>query len=204
MFADSYKTIAENASGEFKDRGSSFLGFAFPVRTENDIKELLNSIKKSHPKANHHCYAFRIGTDMNSFRFSDDREPSGSAGKPIYGVIQSLELTNVLIIVVRYFGGSLLGIPGLINAYSHAAKSAIDDAQIIEKPITEIYQLTFGYDILKDVTTLLRISGATVLNQKMEEQCSIAFEIVKSRADELLQKIKTHHLLQGKCKIEVL
>lgn len=204
LFVDHYNTIAADSSGEFKDRGSTFLGFAFQISNESGVKEIINSIKKQHPKANHHCYAFRIGSGGEAARFSDDREPSGSAGKPIFGVIRTNDLTNILIIVVRYFGGSLLGVPGLINAYKNAAQSAIDNTEIVIKPITEKYQLTFGYNELKEITTLLRLSGANISGQKMEEKCEIIFEIGKKNADALIRKIRTHHLLLEKCKIEIL
>jgi len=204
LFEDHFRTITEPSTGEFKDRGSTFIGFAYPVTSETEVKELISNLKKLHPKANHHCYAFRLGADQLAFRFSDDREPSGSAGKPIFGVIRALDLTNILIVVVRYFGGSLLGVPGLINAYRNAAQAAMDAAEIIEKPISEKYKLTFGYEVLKEVNTILRISGAEIITRKMESNCELTFEISKKMADPLISKLKSHHLLEGKCKIEAL
>ena len=123
--------------GEFRDRGSRFMAYAYPVKDEAEIKNIVSNIRKEQPKANHHCYAYRLGPGNAVFRYSDDREPSGSAGKPIYGVIQANDLTDVLIVVTRYFGGTLLGIPGLINAYREAAANAIKSATIISKQITE-------------------------------------------------------------------
>ena len=204
LFDDQYKTIAHESSGEFKDRGSTFLGYAFPVTDEAGVKELIHKIKKDHPKANHHCYAFRIGVNGEASRFSDDREPSGTAGKPIFNVIRSHDLTNILIIVVRYFGGSLLGVPGLINAYRGAAANAVLNGKIISRTITEKYKIIFGYGEMKEISDLLRIGEADITSRKTEENCEIIFEISKSHADALLAKIRNHHLLKGKIKIETL
>src|SRR5215510_1222086 len=131
---DFYYTIEKEATAEFKDRGSKFIGYAFPVSSVEGFKEKLNEVKKLHPKATHHCFAYRLGLDGNAFRVSDDGEPSGSAGRPILGQIDSKQLTNTLIVVVRYFGGTLLGVPGLINAYKTAASLVLQVTPVVPKP----------------------------------------------------------------------
>src|SRR6478672_1093198 len=138
-----YLTIEQSALAEFKDRGSRFLAYAFPVQTIDDFKKQLQALKKEHPKAAHHCFAYRLGLEGNNFRISDDGEPSGSAGRPILGQIDSKGLTNALIIVVRYFGGTLLGVPGLINAYKSAASMALQLIPVITKAIEVNYSLQF-------------------------------------------------------------
>src|ERR1700704_2284357 len=132
---DVYQTISQQSLAEFKDRGSRFLAYAYPVKTVDEFKEKLQLLKKEHPKAVHHCFAYRIGLDGNNFRVNDDGEPSGSAGRPILGQIDSKQLTNVLVIVVRYFGGTLLGVPGLINAYKTTAALALQVTPVVRKPV---------------------------------------------------------------------
>src|SRR5215208_2258447 len=140
-----YHTIEKPSLAEFKDRGSKFLAYAFPVQAPDDFKKRLKELKEEHPKAAHHCFAYRIGTDGNTFRSGDDGEPSGSAGKPILGQIDSKNLTNVAVVVVRYFGGTLLGVPGLINAYKSAASMALQVTPVVQKPIEVAYTLQFDY-----------------------------------------------------------
>ena len=146
-----YQTIQQPALAEYKDRGSRFLAYAYPVATVDDFKERLQELKKEHPKAVHHCFAYRLGLDGNNFRSSDDGEPSGTAGKPILGQIDSKGLTNVLIVVVRYFGGTLLGVPGLINAYKTAASMALQLTPFVQKPVTERIKIHFDYTKINDV-----------------------------------------------------
>ena len=145
LFDDTYLTIQKPSEGVFKDRGSKFLAFAFPVRTEQEIKEILHLIKKEHHGANHHCYAWRLGADKLAYRANDDGEPNNSAGKPILGQIQSNDLTDIFIVVARYFGGTLLGVSGLINAYREAASDAIKNAEIIEKHVMFEYNTEFSF-----------------------------------------------------------
>src|ERR1043165_3219137 len=152
---DFYYTIEKEATAEFKDRGSKFIGYAFPVGSVENFKEKLNEVKKLHPKATHHCFAYRLGLDGNTFRVSDDGEPSGSAGRPILGQIDSKELVNVLVVVVRYFGGTLLGVPGLINAYKTTTAVALNEATVIQKPVLVNYQLEFDYTKMNDVMRTL-------------------------------------------------
>ena len=152
----SYHTIEKESIAELKDRGSKFLAYAFPVQTVDDFKKRLKELKEEHPKAAHHCFAYRIDASGNLFRSSDDGEPSGSAGKPILGQIDSKELVNMAIVVVRYFGGTLLGVPGLINAYKTAASFALQMNPIVKRPVTINYRLQFDYTILNDVMRIIK------------------------------------------------
>src|SRR3954466_10314931 len=138
-----YFTIEQSAFAEFKDRGSRFLAYAFPMHTTDDFKKQLQALKKEHPKAAHHCFAYRLGLYGNSFRVSDDGEPSGSAGRPILGQIDSKEITNTLIVVARYFGGTLLGVPGLINAYKTSAALALQVTPVVQKQVEVVYRVQF-------------------------------------------------------------
>ena len=166
MQTDSYNTIDKPSVAEYKDRGSKFLGYAFPINDTNEFKEKLVLIRKEHPKASHHCFAYRLGTDKNNFRCSDDGEPSGTAGKPILGQIDSKKLTNVVIIVARYFGGTQLGVPGLINAYRTSAALALETATIIQKPILFNYKLQFDYTVMNEVMTVVKQFNCVVFEQE--------------------------------------
>lgn len=190
LFDDTFKTIKGTSSGLYKEKGSKFIGLAFPIRSEEEVKNILNSQKKEHPQANHHCYAFRLGPDKTHFRFSDDREPSGTAGKPILNQLMAADLTNTLIIVVRYFGGSLLGVPGLINAYKAAAKDAISKATIIESFLTENYRVTFDFADMNEVICHLKNFHAKITRQEFAKDHIIDYEIRKSKADELSAILK--------------
>jgi len=204
LFEASYKTVENMASGQFKDRGSRFIGVAYPVNNELKVKEIIHLLKAEHSKANHHCYAFRLGPGKSVFRFSDDREPSGSAGKPIFGVIQSNDLTDVLIVVVRYFGGTLLGVPGLINAYRSAASDAISNSRIVTRTVMERYMLKFAYEKMSLVMELLKLSKATIISQQTDTGCSVSIELPQNAADELISKIRNHYQLKNQCEIIVL
>ncbi|MBK7965991.1 MAG: YigZ family protein [Bacteroidetes bacterium] len=185
LFDDHYTTIEKISIAELKDRGSKFIGIAYPIKEERDVKEILQKVKKEHPQANHHCYAFRIGPDPTAFRFSDDREPSGSAGKPILGAIQSHQLSDVLVVVVRYFGGTLLGVPGLINAYRGAAQATLEAATTREKTINEKYKIAFPFEITNDVYQFLRSFPTEIKSQEFETPCKIIFELLKSLTPQL-------------------
>ncbi len=204
LFEEEYHTIENESTGEYRDRGSKFVGYCYPVKSEIEIKELLKKIKKEHPKANHHCYAFRLGPAKSAFRFSDDREPSGSAGKPIFGVIQSNDLTDILIVVVRYFGGSLLGVSGLINAYRTAAHEAVKSNIIVTKPIVEKYQLDFEYPLMSEIMLIIKQSKALVIHQDLTENCIVHIEIPKNLADEFLTKLKNSQVLKNTVQIKIL
>ena len=178
---DAYKTITTPSEETlFKDRNSKFFGYAFPISSESDIDEALNSLKKKHHTARHFCYAWQLGTEKIRFRANDDGEPSNSAGMPIYGQIQSFELTNVLIVSVRYFGGTKLGVGGLINAYRTSAKLAIEASDVIEKTIDVLFELNFGYEMMSKVMRVIKDHQITISSQKMEASCQLQILIRKS------------------------
>jgi uncharacterized YigZ family protein len=170
---DFFYTIAQPSTAEFKDRGSKFIAHAFPIETADDFKKQLQNLKKEHPKAVHHCFAYRIGTVGNNFRSSDDGEPSGTAGKPILGQIDSKEITNVAVVVVRYWGGTLLGVPGLINAYKMAASMAFQVTPIIQKQIEIKYSIEFDYTQMNEVMMVLKQFNCTIITQEMQLFCNI-------------------------------
>ena len=188
--AESYKTIDQPAVAEYKDRGSKFLAFANPIVKVEDFKKQLLDLKKEHPKASHHCFAYRIGTDGNTFRASDDGEPAGSAGKPILGQIDSKELTNIAVIVVRYFGGSLLGVPGLINSYKTVTSLVLQLTPIVKKQIEENYIVNFDYTLVNEVMIILKQCHCTIMSQDMQLFCTITTGIPKSRLTEVLYRLQ--------------
>ena len=187
--AEYYQTIEKASFAEFKDRGSKFLAYAYPVQTVEDCKQWLQHLKKEHPKAVHHCFAYRIGWDGNLFRVSDDGEPSGTAGRPILGQIDSKELTNICVIVVRYFGGTLLGVPGLIQAYKSATAMALQLVPVIQKPIEVLYQLHFDYTQMNDVMMIIKQCGCSVVGQENQLFCLLEVGIPKARLDEVLHRL---------------
>ncbi|NDC41808.1 MAG: YigZ family protein [Chitinophagia bacterium] len=168
-----FKTIATPGTGDFRDRGSKFLAYAYPVNDLATIKEKIQTLKKEHPKAVHHCVAWRLGTDGTQYRAADDGEPSGSAGKPMLGQIDSMGLTNVLVVVVRYFGGTLLGVPGLINAYKTATALALEPLPQIEKWIESRYRISFDYPVMGEVLYLLKQCEATIYEQDLQLFCTV-------------------------------
>ncbi|HRH47238.1 MAG TPA: YigZ family protein [Panacibacter sp.] len=180
-----YQTIEQPSSAEFKDRGSRFIAYTFSIQTADDFKNHLQQLKKEHTKAVHHCFGYRLGTNGNNFRVSDDGEPSGTAGKPILGQIDSKGLTNVLVIVVRYFGGTLLGVPGLINAYKTAAAMALQLTPSIQKPITVRWQVTFDYTQMNDVMRWVKAFGCNVIEQDMQLFCKLIIDVPRSRMNDL-------------------
>lgn len=194
MFLDSFITIQSPAEGLFKDRGSKFLAFAIPCATEERAKQLVAGFREQHPSAVHHCYAYRLGADGKNQRFSDDGEPGGTAGRPIMGTILSANLTNIIIVVVRYYGGTPLGVPGLINAYKTAAAEALAAATIIEKQVEETYTVTFGYGMQGDVMKILKVKGITLLFLQMEEVCKAGISLPKAQASGVLERLRN---LQG-------
>ena len=185
-----YNTIAQISTAEFKDRGSKFFAFAFSIETTDDFKKQLQILKKEHPKAVHHCFAYRIGTDGNNFRSSDDGEPSGTAGKPILGQIDSKELVNVAVIVVRYWGGTLLGVPGLINAYKTAAALALQITPIIKKQVEIKYSIEFDYTQMNEVMMILKQFNCTIFKQEIQLFCITKIGIPTNRMDEVLYRLK--------------
>ena len=184
-----YFTISKPAVAEFKDRGSKFLACAYPIATADDFKKLLQQSKKEHPKAAHHCFAYRLGTDENIFRVSDDGEPSGTAGRPILGQIDSKQLTDVLVIVVRYFGGTLLGVPGLINAYKTATSLALQVTPVIQKQVELNYAIEFDYTQMNEVMMVMKQYNCTVISQEIQLFCNIHAGIPKNRLSEVLYRL---------------
>ena len=190
LFDDTYLTITERGEDIFRDRGSKFLGFAYPLNSESDIKAIVASLQKEHPKANHYCWALRWSTDRGVFRLNDDGEPSGTAGRPILNTLLSRNLTNVAVVVVRYFGGTLLGVPGLINAYKTAAEMALDKAKVIEKTVNDVYQLSFEYLGINDVMRLVKDESLEILAQAFDNQCQLTVSVRKTQVNQFLSKVE--------------
>lgn len=186
---DHYKTIGNASTAEFKDRGSKFIAYAFPVETPEEFKLRLKQLKKEHPKATHHCFAYRLGLEGN-IRVSDDGEPSGTAGKPILGQIDSKELINVAVIVVRYFGGTLLGVPGLINAYKTCTALALQLVPILKKPVEIQYFLHFDYTMMNEVMRIIKHFNCTIVKQEMQLFCDMQVGFPKKRVGEIVEAIK--------------
>ncbi|TWR26636.1 YigZ family protein [Mucilaginibacter achroorhodeus] len=189
LFQDTYKTISEPVEAIFRDRGSKFLAYAYPVSSDSDIKPIVAKLKADHPKANHHCWAIRLGIDRSVFRVNDDGEPSGTAGRPILNTLLSKDITNTLVVVVRYFGGTLLGVPGLINAYKTATEMALAEASIIEKTINDIYTISFDYPQMNDVMRIIKDEQLQVLEQRSELNCSIQFSVRKTQIEVVMSKL---------------
>lgn len=187
LFTDTYKTITNRSLGTFRDRASKFIGIAVPVINEDEVKEHLAIIKKEYFDATHHCYAYQLGFDKSAYRINDDGEPSGTAGRPIFGQIQSKDLTNILIVVIRYYGGTKLGVSGLINAYKTAAKEALESANIIEKTIKDVYELGFAYDKMNDVMKVLKDENVEQHFHHFELDCKIVFSVRKSESDKIYE-----------------
>lgn len=177
LFDDSYQTIAEPCEGFFKDKGSKFIAYAFPIRSEDEAKLHLLEIKELHPKAVHHCYAYRLGLDRMTYRMSDDGEPSGTAGRPILNTLYSQDITNILVVVVRYFGGTLLGVPGLINAYKTATEEALAAVEKVTRYLVQIYELRFTYIQMNDVMRIVKEMELPVVQQNFEMECTLQLEI---------------------------
>lgn len=185
---DTYKTIAA-ASDEilYKEKNSKFFGYAFPIQSESEVKPLIDPLRKKHFNAVHFCYAFQVGTDKISFRANDDGEPANSAGAPIYGQIQSHELTNILIVIVRFFGGTKLGVGGLISAYRTAAQMALEASEIVEKTIDFHYQISFEYKDMNKVMRIIKEKNLNIVSQQMDEKCAIEISVRKKNAMETFE-----------------
>ena len=189
---DTYNTI-ENAVENilFKEKNSKFIGYAYPISSENEVKTHIENLKKDHFSARHWCYAYQIGTETFKFRANDDGEPSNSAGMPIYGQIQSFEITNVLIVVVRYFGGIKLGVGGLISAYKTTAQLTLEEANIIEKTIDKHFKITFDYKNMNKVMRIIKEKNIDIVNQKMELNCEIEIATRKKNAKQIFDIFST-------------
>jgi uncharacterized YigZ family protein len=189
LFDDTYRTIEKPAEGIFRDRGSKFLAFAYPLNSESELKDILAGLKSLHPKANHLCWAMRLTPDRSVFRLNDDGEPSGTAGRPILNTLLSRDLTNLVAIVVRYFGGTLLGVPGLINAYKAATEDALKQAVIIEKTVNDIYTIAFDYLQMNGVMKIIKDENLTIIKQNFDNDCSIQVAIRKTQVNQSLARL---------------
>ena len=198
LFSDTYKILQSPCEGVFKDRGSKFMAYAFPIFREDELKPILHQIKKEHFAAAHHCYAYVLGAGKEIEKANDDREPVNTAGKPILRSILSKDLTNTVVIVVRYFGGKLLGVSGLINAYGEAANDALNNGIIIEKIVCEQYQLSFEYEQENEAFRIIKHFGLKILQHHHTEKISLIFEVRKSQADQVIKAIKEKHFFEVK------
>lgn len=190
LFDDTYLTIEKPSEAIFRDRGSKFMAFAYPINAEGDIKAILANLKTEHPKANHHCWAMRLGIDRSVFRLNDDGEPSGTAGRPILNTLLSRNITNILVVVVRYFGGTLLGVPGLINAYKTATEVALNTAVIIEKTLDDTYLISFDYQQMNDVMKIIKEDNLTILEQQLDNNCTVKVAIRKMQVNRSINKLE--------------
>ena len=190
MFEDTYKTIAKPAEGSYSEKRSKFLAYAFPVQNEQEVKQRLAEIQKKHWDARHHCYAYILGPHKDAYRLNDNGEPSGTAGRPIYGQLLSKDLTNTLVIVVRYFGGIKLGVSGLQNAYKVAAKEALDAAVIEERTIQEQYRVVFEYVKMNDVMQILKDPEIQVLDRQSYLRCTYTISVRQRDADRVTNALR--------------
>ena len=196
---DLYKTITKpSIETLFKDRNSKFYGYAFPVTDETSIKDFLEFLRKKHHTARHFCYAWQLGTESVRFRANDDGEPSNSAGMPIYGQIQSFDVTNILVVSVRYFGGTKLGVGGLISAYRASARLTLESSAIEEKTIDDSFQLNFQYDLMSKVLRILKENSTTIKRQKLELDCEMIIAVRKSHTQKVVKIFETLYKVEIK------
>ena len=198
MFNDTYKEIKNPTTGLHKEKGSKFIAYSYPVYSEQEVKERLEEVKKIEHSARHHCYAYIINPDKSLQRANDDGEPSSTAGKPILGQIQSNDLTNILIIVVRYFGGIKLGVTGLIRSYKTAAADSISQAIFVTKTIKEQYKVSFKYPLMNDVMRLIKEHKLEIINTDFQIDCNLIFAVLKSKANNVVETFKKNHKLKIK------
>ena len=187
--SDTYLTIKSFSKGIYKEIGSRFIALAYPVSRQEDIKSIIETVRKEYHNARHHCYAYMLGGERLVWRVNDDGEPSGTAGKPILGQINSFGLTNILIVVVRFFGGTLLGVSGLINAYKSAAEAAINNTEIVEHTIHEFYEITYPYSSMNNVMKTLKEENIDLSDHKFDLQCTINISFKASVRDRILKKL---------------
>ncbi|MDR3653079.1 MAG: YigZ family protein [Paludibacter sp.] len=187
---DTYKTIIAFSEGIYKEKGSKFLAFSMPVSSVEEIKEIVKNYKKEYYDARHVCYAYMLGSERKEFRANDDGEPSGTAGRPILGQINSRDLTNILVIVVRYFGGILLGTGGLTSAYKEAASDALNHAEIVEKTVDEILTINFNYELMNDVMRVIKETNAQILHNFYENNCKLQLSVRQNESDLLKMKLE--------------
>ena len=198
IFDDTYNEVKNHTTGIYKEKGSKFIAYSYPIYSEEEIKEKLEIVKKLEHSASHHCYAYILNPDKSAQRANDDGEPSSTAGKPILGQILSNDLTNILIVVVRYFGGVKLGVSGLIRSYKTAAAEAISEATIISKTIKEQYEVSFKYPQMNDVMRLVKEFDLEIVNTDFRIDCKLIFAVQKSKADSTVEPFKKNHELSIK------
>ncbi len=190
MCTDKYLTIAEQSEGLYKEKGSKFIAYAYPVTTEEEIKQHIADLKKEYYDARHHCYAYMLGAEKNNYRANDDGEPSSTAGKPILGQILSNNITNILIVVIRYFGGTKLGVSGLIHAYKTASADAINNALIVEKTVNDIYDIHFDYLVMNDIMKIIKEEQPLQVAQDFNLTCCITLSIRQNDVERILDKMR--------------
>jgi uncharacterized YigZ family protein len=198
LFEDTYYEIGNSTEGLFKAKGSKFIAHAFNVRTEDDVKKHLEDLRKIYYDARHHCYSYVLNPDKSAFRINDDGEPSGSAGRPIHGQIQSYDLTNILVVVIRYFGGTKLGIPGLIEAYKESTKDALQKAKITKLYVKDVYSVSFQYPDMNIVMRYLKDEELKPFDQDFGVDCKLYFSIRKQESNRVFEKFKSVHTLKVK------
>ena len=196
IIEDKYKEVKKNTTGIYKEKGSKFIAYSYPVYSEEEVKEKLEEVRKLEHSARHYCYAYILNPDKSAQRANDDGEPSSTAGKPILGQILSNDLTNILVVVVRYFGGVKLGVPGLIRSYKTAAAEAILEATIITKTIKEQYEVSFKYPQMNDVMRLIKEYDLEVVNTDFQIDCKLIFAVPKSKANDVVDTFKKNHELR--------
>jgi uncharacterized YigZ family protein len=194
LFDDTFCTLSEPTEGQFRDRGSRFLAYAYPIRSETDAKQRLETLRQQHPKAAHHCYAYRLGLGKDHYRVNDDGEPGGTAGRPILNTIYSHDkpgqpLTNILVVVVRYFGGTLLGVPGLINAYKSATVEALANARFETRTIDEQYRIRFSFEQMNSVMRLVKEQQLTVVSQSFDNEPTLEVSMRKTQVNSVLDRL---------------
>jgi len=197
MASDTYQSIERSSEGLYKEKGSKFISFAFPVQDEETIKEILAGIRKEHFSARHCCYAWSLGIGQERYRVNDDGEPSGTAGRPIFGQIQSHQLTNILLVVVRYFGGTLLGVSGLIQAYKQATSDAISNAMIVTRTVEHILEILFDYAAMNSLMQLIKEEQLEIVTTQFDFQCTIQIKVRSTRLEEVESKIAKIEGYQG-------
>ena len=193
MFEDIYHTIAAPSKGLYKDKGSKFIALAHPVRSEEEVKAKLEEVRKEYHDARHHCYAYILGFDKSAYRYNDDGEPSSTAGRPIFGQLQSKDLTNVLIIVVRYFGGTKLGVSGLITAYKTASRDALQTADILSLTVNDVYELSFEYPLMNEVMRVIKDESLKIDEQDFQISCKLTFQVRKNFSLRVYERFSNIH-----------
>jgi uncharacterized YigZ family protein len=190
LFDDTYKTISTNSEGIFRDKGSKFIGYAYPIKNEAEVKPIIVKLRSEHTKANHFCWAIRLTPDRHIFKLNDDGEPSGTAGRPILNTLLSSDVTNILVVVVRYFGGTLLGVPGLINAYKAATIEALKANEIVAKTVNDVYEINFDYLEMNQVMRIMKDEQLEIIAQQFDTNCVLKFEVRKAQLNAVLGKLE--------------